>query len=292
MIEAAQVPVKASESGPSEFYTADFVFEVIPKDEPARSGASPASFAMLPYCSRLRSRRGAGSKGSPSAIPERLEPFRFILGKPRDLRKLVKGLGEMRPRFFPAAQSPKALADFFVDEAVVRLTFDVPKPRERFLDPPKRPQAPGDAPLRNAGGFGLTLRKPCFEGSLKGHEGFRNRPAEWWVHPMLLRSEAVQRRALGSADSEANSSAFWFQARDSASSETIAIMCAASMARASCPLRRAPAHASRKCCRASWGCRWSSQPAPLDLDPRARRRLRWEKFEASSRTERASSSLL
>lgn len=48
MIEAAQVPVKASESGPSEFYTADFVFEVIPNEEPARSGASPASFAVLP----------------------------------------------------------------------------------------------------------------------------------------------------------------------------------------------------------------------------------------------------
>ncbi|KAA0238896.1 MAG: hypothetical protein EDM74_05625, partial [Armatimonadetes bacterium] len=48
VIEAAQVPVKAPESGPSEFYTADFVFEVIPKDEPARSGANSASFAMLP----------------------------------------------------------------------------------------------------------------------------------------------------------------------------------------------------------------------------------------------------
>lgn len=48
VIEAAQVPVKASESGPSEFYTADFVFEVIPKEETLRSRARSASFAALP----------------------------------------------------------------------------------------------------------------------------------------------------------------------------------------------------------------------------------------------------
>lgn len=66
VIEAAQVPVKASESGPSEFYTADFLFEVIPKEESSRSGAGHAAVAGLPLliAATLR-KRGRKRKATP-----------------------------------------------------------------------------------------------------------------------------------------------------------------------------------------------------------------------------------